>query len=258
VNTIGGKYPFIFRNGNVAYKEFPLSGLISYQSDEQNLFMRDEDLDLESVDSEKRPGSFRDDVDASNRYFEDLFNLSSGSASAVASSEDIANAFKSRKDLRNTINDKHLRTTSLVSYNILAERKFKLEVLDWLNNGKAKLFRSPTEGNYLVRLMNVSLTPEEKTSRMLHTFSATAYEIAECTYDNLNSHGIIFIDDPQYQTLRWESVRLAEYEEKDADSRYEKDYTYQPLSISKEHFEALITKAENEAVLPYYVEEKKG
>jgi hypothetical protein len=30
VNTIGSKFPFIFRNGNVEYKEFPISGLISY------------------------------------------------------------------------------------------------------------------------------------------------------------------------------------------------------------------------------------
>ena len=29
INTIGSKYPFIFRNGNVGYKEFTISGLIS-------------------------------------------------------------------------------------------------------------------------------------------------------------------------------------------------------------------------------------
>ena len=28
-DTIGGKFPFIFRNGSVSYKEFPISGLIS-------------------------------------------------------------------------------------------------------------------------------------------------------------------------------------------------------------------------------------
>jgi len=31
-----------------------------------------------------------------------------------------------------------------------AEKVFKLEVLEWLTNGKPKLFRSITEGNYLV------------------------------------------------------------------------------------------------------------
>jgi len=30
IDTIGSKYPFFFRNGHVHYKEFPISGLISY------------------------------------------------------------------------------------------------------------------------------------------------------------------------------------------------------------------------------------
>ena len=259
VNTIGSQFPFIFRNGNVAYKEFPLSGLISYQSDEMNLFMKDADLGLVGeLSSDKRPGTFRDDVEVSNKYFEDLFNLASGTPSATMSSEEIESAYYSRKNLKDNIDDYKVRTTSLVSYNILAERKFKLAVLDWLNNGKAKLFRSPTEGNYLVRLMNVSLAPEEKTGRMLHTFSSTAYEIAECTYENLNTHGIITIDDPQYQSLRWESLRLAEYEEKSSDSRYEPNYSYQEVQIKEDLYNALVEKAKNEATLPYYTQKYAG
>lgn len=259
VNTIGSQFPFIFRNGNVAYKEFPLSGLISYQSDEMNLFMKDVDLGLVGeLSSDKRPGTFRDDVEVSSKYFEDLFNLASGTPSATMSSEEIESAYYSRKNLKDNIDDYKVRTTSLVSYNILAERKFKLEVLDWLNNGKAKLFRSPTEGNYLVRLMNVSLTPEEKTGRMLHSFSSTAYEIAECTYENLNAHGIIAIDDPQYQSLRWESLRLAEYEEKSSDNRYEPNYSYQEVQIKEDVYNALVEKAKSEATLPYYTQKYTG
>jgi hypothetical protein len=53
----------------------------------------------------------------------------------------------------------------------MVERLFKLEVLDWLNDGNIKLFKSPQEGNYIVRLMNVSLTPIDTVSRMLHNFS---------------------------------------------------------------------------------------
>lgn len=66
------------------------------------------------------------------------------------------------------------------------ERQFKRDVYDWLTNGKPKLFRSSTEGNFIVRLMNVNLTPEEQLSRMLHSFQATAYEIAPCTIKNLS------------------------------------------------------------------------
>ena len=74
---------------------------------------------------------------------------------------------------------------------IYRERVYKLEVLDWLNNGKPKLFRSSTEGNYIVRLMNVSLSPEVQLGRKLHTFSATAYEIAPYNTQSLIDNNII-------------------------------------------------------------------
>jgi hypothetical protein len=69
-------------------------------------------------------------------------------------------------------------------------------VLEWLNNGQPKLFRSSTEGNYIVRLMNVSLSPNDTLGRMLHTFNASACEIAEYTYKNLSELGLISIGDP--------------------------------------------------------------
>ena len=39
--------------------------------------------------------------------------------------------------------------------NLRRERKFKMEALAWLTNGQPKLFRSPSEGNFIIRLMNV-------------------------------------------------------------------------------------------------------
>ena len=80
-----------------------------------------------------------------------------------------------------------IRTTNLTAYNFAAERKFKTKVLEWLGNGKPKLFKSPTEGNFIVRIMNVSLSPDDKLSRMLHNFSATTYEIADYNADNVAS-----------------------------------------------------------------------
>jgi len=43
-DTIGSKYPFIFRNGNVKYKEFPIGGLISYLMDDQAFFLSKDSL----------------------------------------------------------------------------------------------------------------------------------------------------------------------------------------------------------------------
>ena len=148
LDTIGGKYPFIFRNGNVKYKEFPISGLISCHSDEEFLFTSLNDL---------------------NRFD---------------------------------------GTVNLIGENIATEREFKLEVLEWLNNGEPKIFRSPTEGNYIVRLLNVSMTPNDTLGRMIHTFTATAYEIADFTYKNLSEMGIIHTEDPTTKQLRWETIEL--------------------------------------------------
>lgn len=141
-DTIGGKFPFIFRNGSVSYKEFPISGLISR--------LENECFDLGPSEPESKRES----------------TVSGGLADSYS-------------------------LTDLSDENICAERQFKMEVLDFLTDGKPKLFRSPTEGNYLVRLMNTSLTPEDTLGRMLHTFSCTAYEIGECDYDTLLSYGII-------------------------------------------------------------------
>lgn len=149
-DTIGSKYPFIFRNGHVNYKEFPISGLISYFSDEQELFLTNEEIGI---------------IDTTNWERDDT---------------------PTEKEIPD-----NAKTTDLTNYNIAAERKFKLEVLEWLTDGKAKLFRSPAEGNYIVRLLNTSLTPNDTVGRMLHTFSCTAYEVAECTYDNLVAFGFI-------------------------------------------------------------------
>jgi hypothetical protein len=89
------------------------------------------------------------------------------------------------------------RTTNLTNYNIIAERKFREKVLNWLNDGKPKLFRSMTEGTFIVRLMNVSLSPNDTVGRMIWTFSATAYEIDENTYDNLKKHKLIEIEEEE-------------------------------------------------------------
>lgn len=147
-NTIGSKYPFIFRNGNVKYKEFSISGLISCQSDEEFLFV--DEMALKNYDY----------------------------------------------------------SVNLTGKNIQTERDFKLEVLEWLNNGEPKIFRSPGEGNYIVRLINVSMAPNDTTGRMLHTVTGTAVEIADWSYTGLEEYGFIQTGDPSTKQIRWETVDL--------------------------------------------------
>ena len=132
-DTLGAKYPFYFRNGIINYKEFPISGLLSYLSDNDQYFMS-------RTDELKMKSDWEDTTDPSD-------------------------------------------------LNIAYERKFKLKVLEWLTNGEIKLVKSPTEGNYIVRLMNVSLSPNDQLGRMLHTFTCTADEVEDYTMANLEARG---------------------------------------------------------------------
>lgn len=75
-------------------------------------------------------------------------------------------------------------------YDYILETAFRNKVLSFLNDNTVKLFRSPTEGNILIKLMNISLSPKEELGRMLYTFSANAYEIDAVTLDNLFTYKV--------------------------------------------------------------------
>ena len=70
------------------------------------------------------------------------------------------------------------------------ERRFRERVYDFLYDNTAKLFKSKTEGNILIKLMDISFTPNQQLGRLIYSFSATAVEIEEASVDNLHSFGI--------------------------------------------------------------------
>ena len=139
IETIGSRFPFFFRNGQLCYREIPISGLISTEMD---------DSFLSEVESQRTSALHVEQVSA--------------------------------------------RSQREIYYN---ERKYREQVEAWLNNGKPKVFRSPTEGNYILRLTGVSLTPNQQLSRRLYTFNATGYEIAEYNTRNLATYGFLPVDD---------------------------------------------------------------
>ena len=144
VDTIGSKYPYITKNGYVDYKQFPISGLITYIMDKNNMLTSKTELlgnDLELYE----------DFNQENRI--DDFN------------------------------------------DWTLEREFRDKVLDFLHDNTIKLFKSPTEGNILIKLMNINLSPEVALGRRIYTFTADAYEIDENTTENINKYGIQKVGD---------------------------------------------------------------
>lgn len=147
-DTIGSKYPFFSRNGIMSYRTFPINGLISFLSDEQ---------ELEDDETQCNLFTSRSKIYGSAKHLYDEYNL------------------------ENNIN----------SYNdILYERKFREKVMDFLYSNNVKLFRSTQEGNILVKLMDISFTPEAQLGRMIYSFSATAHEVDECSVENYNKYNI--------------------------------------------------------------------
>lgn len=157
-DTLGGKYPILVENGNAYYAEFPISGMISFQMDEDSTFFT---------------------YNTNGCYYR---------GELVIPMDKMEQDVQSREDSTLT---KPFISTDLSDNNVFVERIFRQKVEEFLNDFNYKLYRSPTEGNIVIGLINVSLTPNTTVGRMLYNFNATAYEVMEATLDNLNEFGII-------------------------------------------------------------------
>lgn len=167
-NTLGGKYPFIRRNGNNDYRQFSLSGLIT--------FLSDPDINNTVTDS------------ISNTFNENKSSL-------FLSREE---AFKTALDFYNTYNLEN----GINPYNdYIFEKLYRDKAIDFLCDNTVKLFKSSTEGNILVKLTNISFTPTTNLGRRTYSFTATATEIDECTIDNYYKYGIITQPYDEYEEM---------------------------------------------------------
>ena len=159
-DTIGSKYPFVRRNGNMYYRTFQCTGLITGY------------------------------MDADAHLFTDL--------KEIYNNEQVKYA-----DVRNQVN------LYVNQYDYTYERLFREKVQEFLYDDKIKLFKSLQEGNILVKLLNISLTPKNNLGRLLYSFSAQAVEIDEPTLVNLNNYGLQIIG--QYeQTITFTDDRLGQ------------------------------------------------
>lgn len=132
-DTIGGFYPYIFRNESGGYAEIPLSALIA--SDLGEFKIGDPDVD----NSEYRTAT---------------------SVGATDNPYDLGEKYKKEKEYRE-------------------------EVYNWLINGKPKIFKSPTEGIYVVQVMNASMSAKKELGNLLYEVSGTMYEV-----DNISDYAM--------------------------------------------------------------------
>lgn len=178
IDPIGSKYPSITRNAVTNYKTFPINGLISFWMDENKLFTSKKKIykyndvvNLYNEYNKREPASPL----SKEHYHDDLYDGDSPSyeVGLVDSNEDF------------NIENYEVQP----QYDYIYERDFREEVLNFLYDGEFKLFKSPTEGNVIVRLMDINCVPNQSLDRMIYSFSANAFEMAEATMDNYLKYG---------------------------------------------------------------------
>lgn len=90
-------------------------------------------------------------------------------------------------------------------YNQLWERAYRDELIAWLNDGEPKLYRSQPEGNMVVMIYDINLTPITSMSRRVWNFSATMVEVENAQsltkLDELGIYNCITLDDKKHITL---------------------------------------------------------
>lgn len=201
--TLGSKYPFYSRNAQTNYRSFSLTGFISLAFDPTGTFLEN--------DSDN--GLWWEDDNGSKLVIlnRDLYRNNQHSISRRRTHELARNdnnqitqlGTESQRDVFGpmTIYDDYFFRNSQVynleeksSESIYMERKFREYVMEWLSNGKPKLFRSETEGNMIVMLSGVTFSPQERTARMTYSMSCTVTEIAEYNLENLEAYDLVPYD----------------------------------------------------------------
>lgn len=125
-------------------------------------------------------------------------NYATFTINALISSEmDEENIFITReklygnKDIESLYNNYNSTNEIKRNQDFTLERLYRKEVLSFLNSGQAFLLKTNSEGNYLIRLMGVTMTPNTVLGRRLYSFNTNATEIAESNIDNYKLYKII-------------------------------------------------------------------
>lgn len=197
LDTLGSKYPKFAENAVLDYKQFSISGLISAEADVYQDFVQKNNVYsgrmsnyydsykehpttsiLGTAPDDKRYEEQTELRDLVRNDFPDYFKYSD---------DDTKQPF-TENDLAKTTSQNFLTTTE---NDWMWEREFRERLIKWLNDGEPKLYRSRQEGNMVVMLTDISLTPTANFARFTYSFSATMYECADATsLDLLDELGI--------------------------------------------------------------------
>ena len=160
--TIGGAYPFVARNGKQQHRTFSLGGLLSYNREKTQLYEAKEIRNYDSF---------------------------TGNNEAYIASPAIETIFARLPD------SKYYQHLSNTNREILYEKEFREKAMDFLYSDDIILFKSLQEGNIIVRLTGVSMTPNVQLSRNIYSFTSQAVEVMDNSVENCYNYFVTHADD---------------------------------------------------------------
>lgn len=147
VETIGGRYPYIIRSSEIEYRTFNFSGTLTHHQDVQE-------------------------------------NLVSQNYSTVISPEPtipvgfVETKYGDEKSLcRNDLD--------AMQDGMVMQRLWRNKILKWLDDGKPKILKSEAQGNLLVFIDQIKVTPNETTFGLISDFSCRMTEIGSLSEKTL-------------------------------------------------------------------------
>jgi hypothetical protein len=101
--------------------------------------------------------------------------------------------FLNRNTISNLISrsffDRYKQKNRIMPWNdYIFEKQYRDKAIEFLMDGKPKIFKSFTEGNMIVTLTAVSFTPNKQLANNVYDFTATVTEIAEFTPENCKKY----------------------------------------------------------------------
>lgn len=159
--TIGGAYPFVTRNGKQRHRTFTLGGLLSYNREATTFY---------TADIIKQQDSYgKREASSENKFADSTFTSFVTETNYTGLSNSVREA--------------------------LYEKEFRNKAMDFLYDDHIILFKSMQEGNIIVRLTSVSMTPNAQLNRDIYSFTSQAVEVMDNSVENCYEYFVIHADD---------------------------------------------------------------
>jgi len=152
VETITGKYPFMVTSADLDYRTFQFTGKLTYEQDVHRLL-------------------------TSNTYSEAI----SPDPTIPVNFVEIKYGDEAKLNCKNDLE----RDNSMV-----VQRIWRNKILEWLKDGKPKILKSEAEGNILVAISNVQVTPIVTLYGLVAEFSCTMTEIGNIRESTLKKYSL--------------------------------------------------------------------